>query len=87
MLVLVAVAASIPLVRLAKAAATSALAIAAVAVKVMPLTVAFWPAAKAENVITDVSATAVLEGTVAKVAALLSTDVYTAVALVVAAEA
>ena len=75
MLVLVAVAADMPLVRLAKAAATLALVMAAVAVKVRPLTVAFWPAAKAEKVMTDVSATAVLEGAVAKVTALLSTDV------------
>lgn len=75
MLELVAVAADIPLVRLAKAAATLALVMAAVAVKVMPLSVAFCPAAKFANVTTDVSATAVLEGAAVKVAASSRTDV------------
>ena len=55
MLVEVAVAADIPLVRFANAAATAVLAIAEVAVKVSPLSVAFWPAPKAEKVMTEVS--------------------------------
>jgi len=57
------VAAVIPLVRLAKAAATAVLAMALVAVKVKPLTVAFWPAARLENVITEVSLAAAVRAT------------------------
>ena len=76
-----------PEVRLPKADATWSAVMAAVAVKVKPLTVALWPAPKAENVSTDFSATAVLLGATANVAASLASEVYTAVALVVAAEA
>jgi hypothetical protein len=76
-LVLVAVAAVIPVVRSAKAAATSALAMSSVAVKVRPLTVAAWPAAKAEKVTTAVSVTAtpVVDGATENVASALATDV------------
>ena len=75
MLVVVAVAAVMAFVRPANAEATCVTVKAEVAVKVRPLTVAFWPAAKAENVNTDFSAAVVLDGATAKVAASSATDV------------
>jgi hypothetical protein len=54
-LVEVAEAFVIPVVKSAKAAATSALSMSSVAVKVRPLSVAPWPASNELNVITEAS--------------------------------